>query len=219
MKTIVSMTSWPPRIACAAKALSAFMSQTRKPDLIELTLSSEEFPGGYRELPEDLRALIDGGFVQCYFERGNTGVFRKLIPCVKRHREDAIILTVDDDWVYEPDYVEKMLRGIEGYDVYSPFTNVTGAFTAYRADIFTSEFWTRLTPEIIELAVDDTWYRAYLEWKGADCHFDPRADFRGYALPTDAAEISPNSEKVDGGYTERRCTKAAVLSKEAFNGK
>lgn len=219
MKTIVSMTSWPPRIDYVVDALNVFFQQTVPPDLIELTLSREEFPNGIDDLPDALLHLIASRDITVFWEEGNAGVFRKLIPCAQRHQgEDAVILTVDDDWVYERDYVEKMLKGIDGYDVYSPFTNVTGAFTAYRTSVLTPELWERLTPEVISLAVDDTWYRAFLEWRGARCHFDPRADFRGYALPTGLADVSPNSLKVDGGYTERRCTRAAVLSKEAFNG-
>lgn len=217
MRTIVSLTSWPPRIRSVQGAIKPFLTQSVHPDSIELTLSRKEFPYGIDELPDNLLHLMAYGALKVFWEDGNTGVFRKLIPCARRHAgEDAVILTVDDDWTYEPDYVEKMLKGIDGYDVYSPFTNVTGAFTAYRCSVLTSELWERLTPDIVELAVDDTWYRTFLEWKKAKCHFDPRADFRGYAVPTALADVSPNSAKVDGGYTARRIGRAAELSRRAF---
>ena len=45
MKTIISMTSWPPRIDYVADALNVFFQQSVRPDLIELTLSKEAFNG------------------------------------------------------------------------------------------------------------------------------------------------------------------------------
>ena len=56
-RIIVSLTSYPARIAGIAQMLESIYSQTRKADKIVLWLAEEQFPNKDDDLPDDLRKL------------------------------------------------------------------------------------------------------------------------------------------------------------------
>lgn len=56
-RIIVSLTSYPARIAGIAQMLESIYSQTRKADKIVLWLAEEQFPNRDDDLPDDLRKL------------------------------------------------------------------------------------------------------------------------------------------------------------------
>lgn len=103
---VVSLTSFPARIATVWATVETLLRQTRLPDAIILVLSLEEFPS--RRLPRSLRSLERRGMTIMWVEE-NIGSFKKLIPA--RHAYPAAtIVTVDDDFLYAPDMLERLVE-------------------------------------------------------------------------------------------------------------
>lgn len=103
---IVSLTSYPKRIATTAVALERVFAQTLKPDRIILWLSEENFPAKEAELPLQLLDLKQRG-LEIEWCQGDIRSYKKLIPALEKYPED-IIITLDDDLFYELDLVEKL---------------------------------------------------------------------------------------------------------------
>ncbi len=105
-RIIVSMTSYPVRIRVATLALERLMNQTMKPDKIVLWLSSDQFPDGEEELPLHLIAMKERG-LEIEWCPGDIKSYKKILPALRKYPED-IILTVDDDLLYDLDLVENL---------------------------------------------------------------------------------------------------------------
>ena len=107
-RIIISMTSWPKRIGNVKTVLESLLKQTVKADLIELNLSLQEFPNKEIDLPEDLNDLINNNkCIEINWVEENTGVFKKLIPTIKKFlgEEEYYLLSVDDDYINRSDYI------------------------------------------------------------------------------------------------------------------
>ena len=163
---IVSMTSWTKRIGNVATVVQSLLNQDIKPDIIQINLSREEFPHS-SSLPSDLMQLIvHNPEVQIELVDGNDGVFKKIIPTLKKHYgEDYLLLSVDDDWIYRHDYIKMMIEFLEKYDadafcLFRPL--VIGNRMIYKSSCFKSDFWEKLTPEVISTRIDDTYIEHYL---------------------------------------------------------
>jgi len=162
-RIIVSLTSWNKRIGNVSKVVYSLLKQTVNPDSIEVNLSTEEFPNKENDLPYDLVAMLNEGLIQINWVEKNTGVFKKFIPVLQKYYgEDYYLFTVDDDWYYEDKYIETMLTELNDNYVYCPQKVIIGNRTIYRSKIFNEEFWLKLTGEIIETGVDDTYITYYL---------------------------------------------------------
>lgn len=103
---IVSLTSFEGRIFDTALAIESIMQGTVKPNRIILWLSEEDFHPG-KELPVLLQRQKKRGLQIEYCE--NYRSYRKLIPAIQKY-PDALIITIDDDAIYEPDLVERILN-------------------------------------------------------------------------------------------------------------
>lgn len=106
----VTLTSWKGRIGYIHITLLRLLKNTVKPKKIILNLSSDEFPKKELELP---RKLLDiqkkyKNF-EIYWVKEDTNVFKKLMPTLKRFKNDLII-TMDDDILYPYDIFENMLK-------------------------------------------------------------------------------------------------------------
>ena len=162
-RIIVSLTSWYKRISNVSKVVYSLLKQTVKPDSIEVNLSTEEFPNKENDLPDDLVTMLNEGLVQINWVEKNIGVFKKFIPVLQKYYgEDYYLFTVDDDWCYENKYIETMLTELNDNDVYCPQKVIIGNRIVYNSKIFNEEFWVKLTSEIIETCVDDTYITYYL---------------------------------------------------------
>jgi len=108
---IVSLTSIYDNLAILKPTLESMLVQTKKPDRVLLYLSSEPYllDKGFknRVIPKWLETMK--GIEVRWTE--NTGPFRKLLPALESFwAENPIIITIDDDTVYAPTLVEKMLE-------------------------------------------------------------------------------------------------------------
>ena len=111
-KIIASLTSWTKRIGTAHLAIQTILNQTRQPDLTVLYLATDEFPRREEDLPRELLALRSERFEIRWTT--NIRSYKKLIPALKDFPDD-IIITFDDDLLFRPELVERLLIGHKKY--------------------------------------------------------------------------------------------------------
>jgi len=104
-KIIVSLTSFPARIPTLHITLSSLLQQTVKPDMLILWLAKEQFPNGEADLPEEILRLKEFGLSIKWWH--DIRPYKKLIPAITNYPDD-IIITTDDDVVYDKTMVEKL---------------------------------------------------------------------------------------------------------------
>ncbi len=109
-KTIITMTSWKKRITNIPKVLDTIFKQTVLPDKIVINLSSEEFPGKEKSLPENVNKYIKTHeLIEIHWVDGpNTKQWKKIIPSLKRFPKDAVIC-IDDDRMYDRNFIKQMV--------------------------------------------------------------------------------------------------------------
>ena len=105
-RIIVSLTSFPARIEKAYLAIKSIMLQEVKPDEIILWLSDKQFEGV--GIPATLKELEEKGLQIKFCEdlRGH----KKYFELVKAQRPNELILTFDDDIIYPPDSIKKVIK-------------------------------------------------------------------------------------------------------------
>lgn len=105
---IVSMTSYPPRIAGVPMSIRSILEGKVKPDKIVLNLKDPEFPNREKDLPENLLALRRQGLEINWWPR-NIRSFAKLVPTLIKHHDDVVVVA-DDDLVYASDWLSDLLK-------------------------------------------------------------------------------------------------------------
>lgn len=115
-KLIVSLTSFPYRIPTVHLAIESLLCQTMKPDKIILQLSEDEFPNKEGDLPENLLKLREKGLTISW-NKGNIKSYKKLIPTLKQY-PDAVIITVDDDRIFDKNLVKDLWKSYENNPEY-----------------------------------------------------------------------------------------------------
>lgn len=215
-KIVVTIASWPPRIKYVADCVKSLLDQSRKPDSVEVNLSRVEFPNGLDDLPDDLLTLIADKSVTINWEDGNTFVFRKEVPVVKKYYgTDTIMLSCDDDVRYGRGFVERIVNNLGDFEAYNDEPGVVGFKQAVRLKRYTPDFWKKLTPEVIKAGISDTWHFYYLQSIKARCKWGPRDTELCGMCHCVAGNVSPNSERI-GGYNTETMTKADRLTREAL---
>ena len=109
-RLICSLTTIPKRIQFVKYPILSMLHQTVRPDRIVLYLGSELFKGV--KLPEDLLALRSEGLIIRYVE--DVRVHTKYYYAFQEY-PDSLILTVDDDVVYDKRLIEALLLQHEEY--------------------------------------------------------------------------------------------------------
>lgn len=222
MKIIVSMTSWPKRICNVAAVVKSLLDQEVEPDIIQINLSEDEFKNKELDFPEDLKnVLTEHKNVEIEWVSGNDGVFKKIIPTLKKHYgEEYLLLSVDDDWIYRKDYIKMMIDYLKKYDADSFClyrAGVIGNRMIYKSSVFSSDFWEKLTQEVIDTRIDDSYIEHYMKCK--------KKKMSGYR-PNDAPDITkrfnpihPNSHNATTGQYSLNDIKKAqnVISKIVFD--
>lgn len=187
---IVAFTSWKQRIGNVSKVVFSILRQTRKPDLIELNLCIEEFPNKEKDLPDDVNLLVSNGFLHINWVNANTYTFKKFIPTLQRHfGENYYLITIDDDKLYDNEYIEFLVNHIKDNDAFCAYNaDIIGGLMIYKSSIFDKEFWEKITDEIIETKVDDTYITYYLKHKkaklGRNCDGKKRWETYNDCFPT-----------------------------------
>ena len=107
---VVSLTSFPKRIDTVDIVIKSMFKQTVIPDKILLYLSKEEFKN--KKLPDRLLELQSDIFSINFCD--DLKPHKKYFYAMQKYC-DSIIITIDDDIIYPPDLVEKLLKLYKKY--------------------------------------------------------------------------------------------------------
>ena len=102
---IVSLTSHGKRIYDVYLTVESLMQQTIKPNKIILWLAEDEFT--LDNIPVTLKKLQNRGLTIEFCE--DIKSYKKLVPALKKYPDD-IIITADDDIIYQYDLIENLLN-------------------------------------------------------------------------------------------------------------
>lgn len=104
----LSLTSYPARIQTVHQTVRSLLVQTYQADRLVLWLAEDEFPQKEVHLPKKLLSLRKYGLQICWCQ--NMRSYKKLVPALTRFPED-IIITFDDDVLYQRSAVERLVAG------------------------------------------------------------------------------------------------------------
>lgn len=111
-RIIVSLTSFPARIGKVWLVIECLLRQSRKPDMIVLWLSEEQFPS-LSALPGTLLKLRERG-LRIELRKGDLRSHKKYCYSFTEYPED-IIITADDDIFYPSSMIESLILTQEKY--------------------------------------------------------------------------------------------------------
>ena len=105
-RVVVSLTSYPARIAYVHLAIKSLMLQSYKPDRIILWLAEEQFPT--KELPKELTDLCQYGLeiIWMHDVYGHKKYFYPLL----NQRNDEVVITYDDDIIYPKNSIKRLMK-------------------------------------------------------------------------------------------------------------
>lgn len=126
-RLIVSFTTYPARIGLIHTMLETIYAQTRPADEVVLYLTNEEFPGGKSEVPGELLKLAKEGKLTLKW-RENLRPHTKYFYAFQDYPDD-IVVTVDDDKLYQPSLLE---------DLYDSYLMYPEAVSAGRVHLMTT---------------------------------------------------------------------------------
>lgn len=106
-KLIVSLTSYPVRIHVVEQTIESILRQSLKPDAVILWLADSQFPNKEGSLPKTLVRYKKHGLQIRWCE--DIKSYKKLIPALKEFPDD-IIVTADDDVIYQEDWLEVLYK-------------------------------------------------------------------------------------------------------------
>lgn len=98
---VASLTSYPQRIATVHLTIKSIMKQYLRPDYIWLVLSKKQFPKLENDLPKELLMLKNKGLIIKWVD-DDIKPHKKYFYAMKE-MSDAIIVTFDDDVIYDKD--------------------------------------------------------------------------------------------------------------------
>lgn len=104
---IVSLTSFPEAIPYAIQSIKSVLNGVVLPDKIMLYLTASQFPD--KTIPSDLEQLTKNPLFEIRFYNENIRSYTKLIPALNDFPND-IIVTIDDDILYNPKMLQGLLR-------------------------------------------------------------------------------------------------------------
>ena len=168
-KAIISLTSWKARIKTAAKTLVNLI-QTSKGFHIILVLSEEEFPNKEKDLPEEIKLMIDNDLIEILWVYKNYRSFKKVLFTLDKYRNVPVI-SADDDCFYTPNYAEVLYQAwlknksavIAGYRnfVFNELYLPNGCGSLYPPYVFKNYGLDLLSDTILNTNNDDM-YMGYL---------------------------------------------------------
>lgn len=104
-RLIVSLTSFPARIKTVNYTIESILLQTKKANMVVLWLGYDKFSNKEKDLPKKLLRLTKFGLTIKWCE--DIRSYTKLIPSIEAFPDD-IIVTVDDDVWYPPEWLERL---------------------------------------------------------------------------------------------------------------
>ena len=102
----VSLTTFPARIDACYYAIKSLMIQDYQADRIVLWLAEEQFPD--KRLPKKYDELINKGLEVRYCD--DLRSHKKYFYALQDQKENELVVTFDDDIIYEKDALSKLVR-------------------------------------------------------------------------------------------------------------
>jgi hypothetical protein len=124
-RIVVSLTSFPARIGKLWMVIFSMLKQTKRPDLIILYLSKDQFPGGLKSLPRILQRFNKLGLLNVFFKEDDLRSHKKYYYSFKAFKDDLIV-TVDDDIFYPENTIQDL------FELYMRFPNSICCQRAYK---------------------------------------------------------------------------------------
>ncbi len=109
-KLIVSLTTFPARINKVHLTIETILRQSKKPDLIILWLSGQQFES-LESLPKNLLDLQKRGLIIRFVDE-DIRSYKKFYYTLREYQHDDVI-TIDDDLFYRSDMIESLLLKAE----------------------------------------------------------------------------------------------------------
>ena len=106
-KIVISLTTFPPRFDKVHLTIECMLHQTIRPDKVVLWLCEDECKNV--RLPETITGLCQYG-LEIRYAKENLKPHNKFIYSALEYK-DSIIITVDDDIIYDHRMVETLLKG------------------------------------------------------------------------------------------------------------
>lgn len=106
-QVIISLTSFPEAVSFAIQAIKSTLNGSVLPDKVILYLTASQFPEG--KIPFELEELRKNTLFEVRFYEENIRSYTKLIPALKDFPDD-IIVTIDDDILYNKNMLRDLLR-------------------------------------------------------------------------------------------------------------
>ena len=105
-RIIISLTSYGRRVGTVLPfAVRSLLCQTVKPDMVILWLDRDNW--GENNIPGSLERLRKAGLTIRFCE--DLRSYKKHVPALEQYPDD-IIITVDDDFYYSHDFVERLIK-------------------------------------------------------------------------------------------------------------
>ncbi len=111
MRVYVSLTSTCTRLKLLKHTLLSLNEQSVKPDKIYVCLSQQPYllDEGVETVPDWLAEMELSGLIEVLWVE-NIGSYRRLLPVYNLARNDDIIVTCDDDVIYDAFWLETLLN-------------------------------------------------------------------------------------------------------------
>lgn len=109
-RLIVSLTSFPARVKTVSYTIESLLLQNKKPNMVVLWLGYDKFPNKEKDLPKRLTRLTQYGLTIKWCK--DIKSYTKLVPSLEEYPED-IIVTVDDDVWYPPQWLDNLYKSYE----------------------------------------------------------------------------------------------------------
>lgn len=104
-KVVVSLTSFPARIDKVYYAIKSLMLQSYKADRIVLWLAASQFPN--EKVPPKIKDLTQKGLTIRFCD--DLRSHKKYFYQLQEQKENEVVITYDDDIIYEYDSIEKLI--------------------------------------------------------------------------------------------------------------
>ena len=95
IEAILSLTSYPARIQNVDKTIIAHLMFNNNIKIV-LNLYEGEFPNKEKDLPENLRLLIENNLVEILWHKKNYRVLMKTLFAMEKYK-DLPVISADDD--------------------------------------------------------------------------------------------------------------------------
>lgn len=122
---IVSMTTWNKRINNVKPVFETILKQTVLPDRVVLSVCIEDFPRLTKDFPRDLVEFLDEhkDIIEVYWFLENYKAWKKHLHVLDIATDNDLIISIDDDHLYNEDFIESLYVSYVFYGKKYPVTN------------------------------------------------------------------------------------------------